>query len=356
MYASLELCAGYNGSMYILENVPLNGYSTMRLGGTAAYLTEISERSEIAEVVAWAEQRKLPIVMIGGGSNIVWRDEGFPGLVVINKILRFEAFNEDGDNLYVTVGAGENWDSVVARTVEMGFSGIEELSLIPGTAGATPIQNVGAYGREIAETLTTVEAFDTQTKQLVTIPASDCAFGYRTSRFRTTDKGRFLISAITLHLMRKVPEPPFYQVLQQYFDEHNITSFTPKVVRDAVIAIRSAKLPDPAKVANTGSFFYNPIISQAELVNLLEEYPDVKYWQHDDSTAKVSAAWLLENTGFKDFHDQSTGMATWPSQSLVLVNEAAKSTKDLLTFKQKIVEAVKAKFDIDLQQEPELIP
>lgn len=342
--------------MFVLDNVPLSGYSTMRLGGRAAHLVEINDRFEIANAVAWARERNLPVIMIGEGSNIVWRDEGFPGLVMVNKIMRFETFEEDQDNIYVTAGAGEHWDSVVERTVNMGYSGLEELSLIPGTAGATPVQNVGAYGREVKDVLTTVEAFDMEANQLVTIPAIDCGFSYRSSRFKTTDRGRFMISAVTYHLTRQMPQPPFYDAVSNYFNEHNITSYTPQAIREAVIAIRSAKLPDPAVVANNGSFFANPIITQETLLRLQDEYPNIMYWKVDDAHAKVSAAWLVEQAGFKGVHDEATGMATWGRQPLVFVNEHATSTADLLAFKQKIVDAIATKFRIQLEQEPELLP
>jgi len=342
--------------MNIMQNVPLNTHSTMRLGGKAAYLAEITDRFELAGAVEWAAEHKLPVIMIGNGTNIVWRDEGFPGLVLVNRIMRFETFNEDDDNLYLTVGAGENWDSVVERSIATGFSGLEELSLIPGTAGATPIQNVGAYGREIKDVLTTVEAFDITTRKLVTVPASECGFAYRTSRFKTSDRWRFLISAITFHLLKKTPVPPFYDTLQRYFDEKSIKEFSPQIIRDAVIAIRSAKLPDPQVVANNGSFFYNPYISGDKLTQLTAIYPNLMYWPVDDDKAKVSAAWLVEQAGFKAVHDAETGMATWEKQPLILVNEHARSTADLLKFKQKIVGAVQNKFGIKLEQEPELLP
>lgn len=340
----------------ILENIPLSDHSTMRLGGPARYLADITDRFEIAPAIAWAAEHKMPVIMIGNGTNIVWRDEGFPGLVLVNKIQRFEAFNIDSDNMYLTVGAGENWDSVVERTVSMGFSGLEELSLIPGTVGATPVQNVGAYGREIKDVLTTLEAYDIRQGKLVTIPASECAFAYRTSRFKTTDRGRFLISSVTFHLVRKLPQPPFYDSLRLYFADKGITSFTPRVVREAVIAIRSAKLPDPRIVANNGSFFFNPYISSDKLSQLMEVFPVLAYSVAADDRIKVSAAWLVEQAGFKDFHDTETGMATWAKQPLIIVNENARSTADLLKFKQKIVDAVRSKFGISLEQEPELLP
>lgn len=344
--------------MNIQDNVPLKDFSTMRLGGSVKYLAEINTRSEIEEAVNWAIEHQAHPLMIGGGSNIVWRDEGFDGLLLVNKIMGYEEQPEDEQNVYITIGAGENWDSVVERAVQSGLTGIEALSLVPGTAGATPIQNVGAYGQEISETLVTVEAYDLHTRQFVTIPAADCAFGYRSSRFKTTDRDRFFICSITLHLMKQNPEPPFYRALSEYLvTHHHGNTYTPDEIRKAVIDIRSHKLPDPAKVANNGSFFANPIIDNDELRRLQDQYPDIPHWTTDDpSLTKIPAAWLIEQTGFKDKHDDETGMATWPTQALVLVNEHARSTADLLKFKQKIVDAVHTKFGILLEQEPELLP
>ena len=341
--------------MNVRQNVSLRDYSTMRLGGTAAYMLDIHQTSEISEAVAWAEERGLPVLMIGSGSNIVWRDEGYPGLILVNKIQGFEIHEEGGDFL-VVIAAGENWDQTVERTVREGLTGIEALSLIPGTAGATPVQNVGAYGQEIAQTLVSVEAYDLQTKQMVAIPNEECEFGYRTSRFKTRDRGRFLITSITLRLKRDNPRPPFYAALEKYLADNGITSYTPQIIRDAVITIRTAKLPDPAKVANNGSFFANPTISQEHFAKLQAEYSDVPNWPTSDGRVKIPAAWLVEQAGFKDYHDPETGMATWPKQPLVLVNEHAESTAQLLKFRQKILDAVQQKFNIALEQEPELLP
>ena len=253
----------------------------MRLGGKARYMTEVTSRIELEEAASWAAERQLPLVVVGDGSNIVWRDEGFPGLLVVNRIMRYEDFAEDPLNHYLTIGAGENWDEVVAKSVAAGLTGIEALSLIPGTAGATPIQNVGAYGQEIADTLVSVEAYDTQTHSFVNIPNSDCAFGYRTSRFKTTDRGRFLISAITLHLLVQDPLPPFYRALTEYFARQGITKYTPEIVRNAVIAIRRSKLPDPAQVANNGSFFANPIVDAGTLIEVQASHPEIPHWETD---------------------------------------------------------------------------
>jgi UDP-N-acetylmuramate dehydrogenase len=341
--------------MNITENAPLNIHSTMRLGGNARYLVEAHNKDDVAQSVAWAKQHNLPVIMIGDGSNIIWQDSGFEGLVMVSKIRKFDIFNEDDSNLYVTVGAGEEWDSVVKRVVELGYSGIEQLSLIPGTAGATPIQNVGAYDREISECLVSVEAYDSQAEKFLNIPSSDCSFGYRTSRFKTTDKGRFFITSVTLHMTKTNPLPPYYSSIQQYFDDHEITTITPQVLRDAVIAVRTAKLPDPDVVANNGSFFGNPIIDSVQFNELRNIFPDIVFWELPNDQVKLSAAWLIESAGFKNFHDPETGMATWDKQALVLINEKAQSTNDLLKFKQKIVDAVQQKFGVRLEQEPELI-
>lgn len=328
----------------------------MRLGGIAAYMVDVHNREEVKQAVAWAEEKNLPVMMIGGGSNIIWRDEGFAGLVIVNKIMGFEEQQEDEENYFVHVGAGESWDSVVERTAAKGMTGIEALSLIPGTAGATPVQNVGAYGQEIAQTLVVVEAYDRQTKQMVNIQNMECSFGYRTSRFKAADRGRFFITGITLHLLHSNLQPPYYAALEQYLTENNITERSPQIIRNAVIAIRSSKLPDPAVVANNGSFFANPVIGEGQLVSLQSSYPNIPHWPAGDGLVKIPAAWLVEQAGFKGVSDPETGMATWPKQPLVLVNEHAQSTAQLLQFRQKILGTIQQKFSITLEQEPELLP
>lgn len=340
-----------------LQNVSLKDYSTMRLGGTCKYVVEVADKSELETALIWADDQKLPAIMIGDGSNIVWKDEGFEGLVIVNKIMGFEILDRDEENAYITVGSGENWDSVVERSVQAGLSGIEALSWVPGTAGATPVQNVGAYGQEIAEVFVSAEVYDREKKAITLLSKYDLDFGYRTSRLKNVDHGRYFITAITLHLQKRNPEPPFYASLQAYFTEKGLTNITSQTVRDAVIDIRKSKLPDPAKVANNGSFFGNPVVDDGTLVQIQATHPDVVFWRNDATeSVKLSAAWLIENAGFKDFHDPETGMATWPTQSLVLVNEKAKSTADLLKFVEKIRASVLQKFEVSLTQEPELLP
>lgn len=340
----------------IQENVSLAPYSTMRLGGNARYLAEVNDLAELQELVEWARSGQLPLIMIGRGSNIVWRDEGFAGLVLVNRIMGKKIISEDNHGAIVKFWGGENWDKAVDWTVGKKLSGIEYMSLVPGTVGAAPVQNVGAYGGELSNCLLELEAFDIRLSSPTRLQNHDCNFSYRSSRFKTTDKGRFLITSITLSLKKLNPNPPFYSTLQNYLDEHGIHKYTPKEIRKAVIAIRESKLPDPEKVANNGSFFTNPIIEQAQFEQLRQQFPDLVSWPTKDGKVKVAAGWLVEKAGFKGVHDETTGMATWPAQALVLVNEHARTTADLLEFKQKIIFKVDELFGIVLQQEPELLP
>lgn len=340
----------------INENVSLKDYSTMRLGGTARYFCIIEKTGELKAAIDWAESNKLPVIMVGGGSNVIWSDEGFPGLVMVNRIMGIE-FQDQGEQQFLIIGAGEPWDPVVAKSVETGLSGLEQLSLIPGTTGATPIQNVGAYGREIADVLVCVTAYDRQTKKMTVIPKQECNFSYRNSRFKQEDKGRFFITSITVSLSRSLPVPPFYGTLQAHLDQRGLKGkdITVQAIRQAVIEIRSAKLPDPSVVANCGSFFHNPIIPLDQLEELRSDYPTIMYWQLGSDEAKVSAGWLLEQLGLKGYHEPNTGMAIWDKQALVFVNEKATSTAQLIAFRDAIQKAVKDRFGIELKQEPELI-
>lgn len=341
--------------MQIQTNVSLKDYSTMRLGGIARHLAHVATEAEMTEAIAWADEKNMNVVMIGGGSNIFWNDDGYDGLVLVNELKGYEEEWQDDTHVHVTAGAGEIWDDIVGRTAAKGFTGIENLSLIPGTVGATPVQNVGAYGQDISDTLVHVRAYERRTKQMITITKESCKLSYRTSRFKTVDHGRFFITSVTFHLQKANPQPPFYPSLQQYLDDHTVTHYTPQSLRDAVIAVRSARLPDPKKVANNGSFFANPIITQAKLNDLQATHTNIMHWPVGEGRYKIPAAWLVQEAGFKGVHDAETGMATWPNQALVLVNEHAKTTADLIAFRQKILDAVLQKFGIALEQEPQML-
>lgn len=341
--------------MQIQTGVPLSNYSTMRLGGPARYVATISSRDEIEQAVAWAEERSLPVFVLGGGSNMVIRDEGYPGLVILNKITGFTDAPAGDNKVMLRIGAGENWDDTVRRTVDMGLTGIEALSLIPGTVGATPVQNVGAYGQEIADTFVELEAYDLVTKGFVRLSKDECQFSYRNSIFKPMQNRRYIISEITLRLTKGNPSPPFYESLNRYLSEHNIdeNTVTPQIIRDAVIAVRQSKLPDVAKIANNGSFFKNPIVPKSHYDQLLATYPAMPSYSVDEDRVKVPAGWLIEQAGLKGH--KAYGFKTYEQNALVIVNESATSYEQLEAFKQDITATVQQKFGIQLEQEPELL-
>jgi UDP-N-acetylmuramate dehydrogenase len=342
--------------MTILHNVPLGQYSTMRLGGLAGSLVHCSTNNDLIEAVKYAEENNLEIIMIGGGSNVIWSDEGFDGLVIINEFPGFEVKTNTDFEYTLRVGAGEGWDSVVARTVADGASGIEALSLIPGTTGATPIQNVGAYGQDVSKVIESVEVYDITEKTFRTLDREQCGFTYRKSIFNTSEKGKYFILAVNFRLSKSEMKPPFYDSLEKYLTENNVTDFSPKSIRQSVINIRSAVLPDPSKVANCGSFFANPIVDKETFNRIIESYPNLQYWPTNNSMYKLAAGWLCEQAQLKGFKDSETGMRTWQNHALVFVNETARHTSDLLTFKQKIIKIIQEKYGVTLVQEPELLP
>lgn len=341
--------------MQIQNNVPLKDFSTMRLGGNAKYLVIVTTKDELVQAVGWAQSQQLPLFILGGGSNVIVRDEGFEGLIIVNRLAGFDVTEESDSLVTLRIGSGENWDGVVERTVTMGLTGIEAMSLIPGTTGATPVQNVGAYGQEIADTFVELEAYDLLTHGFVRLIKEECGFSYRNSAFKATANRRYVIASITLQLRRGNPSPPFYESLDKYFKENNIDTsrVTPSDVRKAVIAIRTKKLPDPSQVANTGSFFKNPIVSKAEYEQLVAAHGEMPHFVAPDNQVKLAAGWLIENAGLKGH--ASHGIKTHNENALVVVNENAHSYKDLEEFKHEIVNAVQKKFDVTLQQEPELL-
>ncbi len=352
--------------MKILENVSLKLYSTMRLGGNADFLTEAKTKQDLSNAEAWAESHELPIRVIGMGSNIIWRDEGFKGLLVINKIRGFKKLSEDDVSASYEIGAGEHWDTIVDQLVGLKLSGVESLSLIPGTVGAAPVQNIGAYGQDISQTLVELTAYDRMEKSFVTLQNEQCAFGYRTSRFKSVDSERFLIASVSLKLSKSFAHKPNYADIEAYFTEHDLVEYSPASIRKAVVAIRSKKLPDPEKVANCGSYFGNPIVSAEAFKSLVKKHPSIKkprhgwsqaaYWELKDGNIKIGAGWLIEEAGFTAYKDAQTGMRLWPKQNLVFVNSRAKKTQDLLDFEQKITDKVFQMFEINLVREPELLP
>jgi UDP-N-acetylmuramate dehydrogenase len=336
--------------MDVHTNIPLKNYLTMRLGGPARFMTEVHTAADIAPICQNALRQSIPIFVLGGGSNVLARDEGYAGLVIRNRIPGFEIIADDAASTTIRVGGGENWDEFVRRTVEMGLSGVEALSSIPGTVGAAPVQNIGAYGQEISETLVSLEAYDIEADQMVVLQNADCNFSYRNSIFRSTAIGRYIITAVSFRLSKNAPQPPFYQAVQSYLDSSGITFFTPEIIRDAVMAIRKEKLPNPAERPNTGSFFKNAIIEDWQLNDLRQNYPDIPTYDLPDGKFKVPTGWLIEQAGLKG--QLLHGMRVHDKNALVLINESAAGYADLASARDEIIGTIRDTFRITIEQEP----
>ncbi|HEY1085717.1 MAG TPA: UDP-N-acetylmuramate dehydrogenase [Candidatus Saccharimonadales bacterium] len=339
--------------MDVHTNIPLKNYLTMKLGGNARFMAVASTPEEMAEICRNGKQQGLKVVVLGGGSNTLVSDEGFSGLVVRNQIRGIDIIEDTESSTTIKFGGGEIWDEAVAMTVERGLSGIEALSSIPGTVGAAPVQNIGAYGQELADTFLSLEAYDTEEDRFVSFDAEACGFSYRHSIFRGEAEGRYAITSVTLQLYKTSPQPPFYRALQDYFDKNNITIFTPKTVRDAVATIRADKLPDPTIKPNTGSFFKNAIVEDWRLNELLQEYPDMPHFDFGDKTYKVPTGWLIEQCGFKG--QLLHGIRVNEKNCLVLINESATSFQDLEAARDEIIGKVRDTFRIAITQEPLMI-
>jgi len=336
--------------MDIHTNIPLKNFTTMKLGGNARFMAEARTAEEVASLCRNAKSQSLPIFIIGGGSNVIVKDEGFNGIIIRMRIPGFEIISDDINSTTIKIGAGEDWDSVVKRTVDMRLSGIEALSIVPGTAGATPVQNVGCYGQEIADTLQSLTAYDIREDSFVTLQNSDCGFSYRSSIFRDESAGRYVITSITLKLSKNLPQPPFYDSLQKYLDDINLKLYTQETIRNAVIAIRNSKLPNPKEQPNVGSFFKNAIIEQWQVDGLKKSYPDMPMFEMGNGNYKIPTGWLIEKAGLKG--QLINGIRIYDKNALVLVNESAKSYSDLAAARDQVIGKVRDMFRIQIEQEP----
>lgn len=322
----------------------------MQLGGSARIMTDAHSVEDIEAIVTAAQSQHLPLFVLGGGSNTIARDEGFAGIVVRNRINGYTVVSEDDATMTIRVGAGEDWDETVAKTVNDYLTGMEAMSKIPGTVGAAPVQNIGAYGQEVSDVITHIEAYDTHANQRVTLQPEDCDFRYRHSMFRGSAAGRYIITHVTFTLSKNTPSPPFYAAVETYFEEHNITVFTPQAIRDAVSVIRADKLPDPSKRPNSGSFFKNAIIDEWLYQELIEQFPDMPSYDMPGKYRKIPTGWLIEQVGLKGklLH----GMRVHDKNALVLINESASSYADLDAARTEIQNAVRDRFRISIEQEP----
>lgn len=347
--------------MKIRENVPISELTTMRLGGAARYVLEIGSIHDVEEAYEFAKSRNLAIWVMGGGANTIGHDDGFNGAIFLSRLkgifvrqgeslidVREFDFAAADDGLEFVAMGGEVWDDFVDFVSEKGFSGCEAMSLIPGTVGAAPVQNIGAYGQDVSQILVSVEAYDFTTQKKVVLKNSELAMAYRQTRFNSGDTGRFFIMSVTLKLSRGFLKPPFYSSLQKYIDEHQETDFSPKNIRRIVCEIRNEKLPDPEFIASAGSFFKNVRLSPPEAEQA--EARSIPVWRNADGSGKVNSGWLIEQCELKGklLH----GFRVSDKAALVLINESAKSYKDLVKARQEIIKAVQEKFGFSLEQEP----
>lgn len=336
--------------MDIHTKIPLKNFTTMRLGGNARFMVEARSKQEVVDICKKAKQHNLPVFVLGGGSNLIVKDSGFDGIVVHMRIPGFEIIADDPNSTTIKIGGGENWDSVVKRTVDMELTGIEAMSLIPGTIGAAPVQNLGSYGQEIADVLVSLEAYDIIEEKEVILQNADCNFFYRDSVFKNEAKNRYIITSVIINLSKNMPQPPFYDTLQRYLDKHNISLYTNDIIRQAVIEIRKEKLPDPKIKPNSGSFFKNAIIEDWQLKDLQKKYPEMPFYEMSDGRFKIPSGWLIEKAGLKGA--LINGIKVYEKNALVLVNESASSYQDLATARDQIVGQIRDLFRIEIQQEP----
>lgn len=362
----------------IEENVPIRNLVTMRIGGPARFVITVTSKEEIPEAYQFAKERNLPVCVLGGGANTFAKDEGFDGVIILDRIMGIseverpesecsdgESSNgkssEGGDIAYFKAYGGEQWDDLVTYVSERGYSGIEAMAGIPGTAGAAPVQNIGAYGQEVTQVIVSVDAYDTKTGEFVVIPANKMKMSYRKSIFNSGENvGRYFIYATTVCVKKGQLNPPFYRSLQAYVDEHHETDFSPLNIARMVKAVRNSKLPDPEKIASAGSFFKNVYLTDEEADEA--EARGIQVWRNakevgPDSPEKrtnlVNSGWLLEEAGLKGkvFH----GMKVSEKAALILINEDAKTYADLAAAREEIANIVFEKFGFRIEQEPDEI-
>lgn len=334
-------------SLKIKENVPLAPLTTLKIGGAARFFVRAETENEVAAAFRFAEENDFALFVLGGGSNILVSDAGFDGLV-LQIALRGISVKEN----VVTAQAGEDWDEFVEFCIGQNLAGIECLSGIPGLVGGTPVQNVGAYGQEVSETITAVRVFDRKTGEILELSNAECKFAYRTSIFNSTDQNRFIVLAVTYELQPNGAPKIVYKDLREFFGEHQPTL---SETREAVCRIRADKamlVRQGGLDANSaGSFFKNPIVENAKFAEIAAEFQTVPNFPVDENSVKVPAAWLIEQSGFhKGFQMGNAGLST--RHTLALTNRGGATAQEILALKSEIQAKVKEKFGIELFPEP----
>jgi UDP-N-acetylmuramate dehydrogenase len=337
--------------MQIHEGFSLVPYNTFRIDVKARYFSTFLNIDELSELTTQFSQ--LTNLVLGGGSNILFTKD-YDGAILKNEIKGIELQHEDADYVYVKVGAGENWHQFVLHCINHNWAGVENLSLIPGNIGASPIQNIGAYGVELDDVFWSLEAFHLSEKKIHTFTATDCEFGYRDSVFKNRYKNEFAILSVTFQLKKKPIYHVSYGAITEELEKMGVKDLSIKAISQAVISIRSSKLPDPQKIANAGSFFKNPEVPTSKYEGLKLEFPSiVAYPLAKGPVVKLAAGWMIEQCGWKGYRKGDAGCHA--KQALVLVNYGNATGKEIYDLSEEILQSVKNKFDIVLEREVNII-
>jgi len=339
--------------MHIQENISLKSFNTFGIQANAAYFCEVNA---LEELTAFLQEKNdsidKPLLILGGGSNLLFTKD-FQGIVLKNSIQGIEVIKENESHVWVRAGAGENWHNFVLHCIAQGFGGIENLSLIPGTVGAAPMQNIGAYGVEIKDVFEQLEAVEIETGKIHHFNNTDCHFGYRESVFKNIYKGKFIIASVILKLSKKPVVNTSYGAIEETLQNEGITAPTIRDVSNAVIKIRQSKLPDPADIGNAGSFSKNPVIALKVYETLKAENPEMPGYKVSDEEMKVPAGWLIEQCGWKGKRFGEVGVHK--NQALVLVNYGNANGEDVKELAFKIQASVNERFGIALTPEVNMV-
>jgi len=338
--------------MKLLENYSLKNLNTFGIEASTKYFAEIFSEEELVELLSDDKSRREKKIVLGGGSNILFT-KNFNGLLIKNSISTINIFKENDDSVLIEAGAGVVWDNLVKFCVERNFGGIENLTLIPGTVGAAPIQNIGAYGQELADTFYSLDGFYFENCEKKTFSKSECGFSYRSSIFKEKLKDKFIVTSIKLKLNKIFKLNNSYKTLNEYLEKAGIKNPTIRNISDAVAEIRRSRLPDPSKLGNAGSFFKNPEVNFETLEKLKSEYPDIKSFPSESGKVKISAGWLIEKCGLKGKRVSDVG--TSPDHALVICNFGNATGNEILEFAMRVKKEVAIKFGITLQEEVNIL-
>ncbi|MEJ7694252.1 UDP-N-acetylmuramate dehydrogenase [Daejeonella sp.] len=337
--------------MTIQENVSLKTLNTFGVSAKARLFIDINTEEDLKDLFADEQLKNLPHLVLGGGSNMLFTKD-FDGLV-IHMNIHGVSNRTEGDDVYVTAGGGEVWNDLVNYTIDNEFAGTENLSLIPGSVGASPVQNIGAYGVELMDIFHSCRAFEISSGNMRVFTKEECNFSYRDSVFKSAYKGHYIITEVTFKLSKAFSPNVTYGAIQHELDNRKISSPTINDISSVVSFIRVSKLPDPKTIGNAGSFFKNPIIPVGKFIQLQSNFPDIVHYPSTAGFIKLAAGWMIEQCGWKGKVSGNTG--TWKNQALVLVNHGKATGNEIFNFSGEIIKSVESRFDITLEREVNII-